>query len=82
MRNATSVASKMTSTGLNTNVADEAVRVMSVEPRTEAIHAAPEETLTSLRFKKMIKNTQVEVGSPTAMIDFAVDDIGRFLLRV
>lgn len=55
MGSTTSTASKMTSIRLNTKLADEAVRLMGVKSRTEAIHTALEEVVAAMRFKKMVK---------------------------
>lgn len=55
MGGATSEAGKATSIRLNTKLADEAVRLMGVKSRTEAIHVALEEVVAARRFKKVIK---------------------------
>jgi Arc/MetJ family transcription regulator len=53
MRGAAAV--KTTSIRLDTKLADEAVRLMKVKSRTEAIHVALEEVVSAMRFKKIVK---------------------------
>lgn len=48
-------AVKTTSIRLNTKLADEAVKLMGVRSRTEAIHEALEEAVELRRFKKLMK---------------------------
>lgn len=48
-------AVKTTSIRLDTKLADEAVRLMKVKSRTEAIHVALEEVVSAMRFKKIVK---------------------------
>lgn len=55
MGTAVSATDKMTSIRLNAKLADEAVSLMGANSRTEAVHAALEEVVTALRFKKMVK---------------------------
>ena len=44
----------MTSIRLDTDLADEAVKVLGVKSRTEAIHAALKEIVALKRFKKLM----------------------------
>ena len=46
---------RMTSIRLDTNLADEAVRVLAVKSRTEAVHVALREIVALKRFKKLMK---------------------------
>jgi Arc/MetJ family transcription regulator len=54
MRTAASRAGTLTSIRLNTKLADEAMRLMEVNSRTEAIHEALEEVVEARRFKKLM----------------------------
>jgi Arc/MetJ family transcription regulator len=49
------MAVTMTSIRLDTNLADEAVKVLGVKSRTEAIHVALQEVVALKRFKKLMK---------------------------
>ncbi|HEV2729233.1 MAG TPA: type II toxin-antitoxin system VapB family antitoxin [Terriglobales bacterium] len=49
------MAVKMTSIRLDTDLADEAVRVLAVKSRTEAVHVALREIVALNRFKKLTK---------------------------
>jgi Arc/MetJ family transcription regulator len=52
-----SMAGTLTSIRLDTKLADEAVRVLGVKSRTEAVHVALKEAVGNKRFKElMIKN--------------------------
>jgi len=51
----TSVATKTTSIRLDTQLADEAVKVLGVKSRTEAVHVALREIVALKRFKKLMK---------------------------
>jgi len=45
----------MTSIRLDTDLADEAVKILGVKSRTEAVHIALKEIVALRRFKKMMK---------------------------
>jgi Arc/MetJ family transcription regulator len=45
----------LTSIRLDTKLADEAVRLMGVKSRTEAVHVALKEIVALKRFKKLMK---------------------------
>ncbi len=45
----------MTSIRLDTHLADEAVKVLGVKSRTEAVHVAPREIVALKRFKDLMK---------------------------
>jgi Arc/MetJ family transcription regulator len=45
----------MTSIRLDTHLADEAVRVLGVKSRTEAVHTALREVVALKRFKKLMR---------------------------
>ena len=45
----------MTSIRLDTQLADEAVRILGVKSRTEAVHTALREVVALWRFKKLMK---------------------------
>ena len=47
----------MTSIRLDTDLADEAVRVLGVKSRTEAIHLALKEVVALKRFKELMTKT-------------------------
>jgi Arc/MetJ family transcription regulator len=49
------MAVKLTSIRLDTKLADEAVRVLGVKSRTEAVHVALKEIIGLKRFKKLMK---------------------------
>ena len=49
------MAVTMTSIRLDTQLADEAVKVLGVKSRTEAVHVALEEIVALKRFKKLMK---------------------------
>jgi len=49
------MAVTMTSIRLNTQLADEAAKVLGVKSRTEAVHVALEEIVALKRFKKLMK---------------------------
>ena len=55
MRGAAPHGIKTTSIRLDTKLADEAVKMMGVKSRTEAIHVALEEVIAAMRFKKIAK---------------------------
>ncbi len=46
----------LTSIRLDTKLADEAVRVLGVKSRTEAVHVALKEIIGLKRFKKLMKD--------------------------
>jgi len=48
------MATTMTSIRLDTQLADEAVKVLGVKSRTEAVHAALKEIVAMQRFKNLI----------------------------
>lgn len=52
------MAGTLTSIRLDTNLADEAVRVLGAKDRTEAIHIALREIIGLKRFKKMMKESE------------------------
>ena len=52
------MAFTMTSIRLDTNLADEAARVLGVKSRTEAIHVALKEIVALKRFKKLMKENR------------------------
>jgi Arc/MetJ family transcription regulator len=49
------MAVTMTSIRLDTQLADEAAKVLGVKSRTEAVHVALEEIVALKRFKKLMK---------------------------
>ncbi len=49
------MAVKLTSIRLDTKLADEAVRVLGVKSRTEAVHVALKEIIGLKRFKALMK---------------------------
>lgn len=49
------MAVTMTSIRLNTQLADEAAKILGVKSRTEAVHVALEEVVALKRFKKLMK---------------------------
>jgi Arc/MetJ family transcription regulator len=49
------MAGTLTSIRLDTKLADEAVRVLGVKTRTEAVHIALKEIIGLKRFKKLMK---------------------------
>jgi len=49
------MAVTMTSIRLDTDLADEAVRVLGVKTRTEAVHMALREIVALQRFKRLMK---------------------------
>lgn len=49
------MATTMTSIRLDTQLADEAVRVLGVKSRTEAVHVALREIVALKRFKNLMK---------------------------
>ena len=49
------MAVTMTSIRLDTELADEAVKVLGVKTRTEAVHAALREIVALNKFKKLLK---------------------------
>jgi Arc/MetJ family transcription regulator len=49
------MAVRITSIRLDTNLADEAVRVLAVKSRTEAVHVALREIVALKRFKNLMK---------------------------
>jgi Arc/MetJ family transcription regulator len=49
------MAVTLTSIRLDTKLADEAVRVLGVKSRTEAVHVALKEIIGLRRFKKLMK---------------------------
>jgi Arc/MetJ family transcription regulator len=51
----TPMAVKLTSIRLDTKLADEAVRVLRVKSRTEAVHMALKEIIGLKRFKALMK---------------------------
>jgi Arc/MetJ family transcription regulator len=51
----TPMAVKLTSIRLDTKLADEAVRVLGVKSRTEAVHVALKEIIGLKRFKALMK---------------------------
>ncbi|HEY3627526.1 MAG TPA: type II toxin-antitoxin system VapB family antitoxin [Terracidiphilus sp.] len=52
------MAGKLTSIRLDTKLADEAVRVLGVKNRTEAVHLALKEIIGLKRFKKLMKENE------------------------
>jgi Arc/MetJ family transcription regulator len=54
MSGETSMAVTMTSIRLDTNLADEAVKILGVKSRTEAIHLALSEILAMKRSKSLL----------------------------
>ncbi len=50
------MAVTLTSIRLDTKLADEAVRVLGVKSRTEAVHVALKEIIGLKRFKKLMKD--------------------------
>ena len=50
------MAGTLTSIRLDTKLADEAVRVLGVKSRTEAVHVALKEIIGLKRFKKLMKD--------------------------
>lgn len=50
------MAGTLTSIRLDTKLADEAVRVLGVKTRTEAVHIALKEIIGLKRFKKLMKD--------------------------
>lgn len=50
------MAATLTSIRLDTKLADEAVRVLGVKSRTEAVHVALKEIIGLRRFKKLMKD--------------------------
>ena len=50
------MAGTLTSIRLDTKLADEAVRVLGVKSRTEAVHIALKEVVALRGFKKLMKN--------------------------
>lgn len=48
------MAAKMTSIRLDTQLADEAVKVLGVKSRTEAVHVALKEIVALKRFKELM----------------------------
>ena len=59
----------LTSIRLDTKLADEAVRVLGVKSRTEAVHVALREILKLKDFKKLMKENGYQPGD--------IDPIGR-----
>ena len=51
------MALTMTSIRLDTNLADEAAKILGVKSRTEAIHVALSEIVALERFKNLMKQT-------------------------
>jgi len=49
------MAVTMTSIRLDTELADEAAKILGVKSRTEAVHVALKEVVALMRFKKMMK---------------------------
>jgi len=49
------MAVTMTSIRLDTELADEAAKILGVKSRTEAVHVALKEVVALKRFKKMMK---------------------------
>ena len=49
------MAVTMTSIRLDTQLADEAARILGVKSRTEAVHTALREIVAQRRFKKLMK---------------------------
>lgn len=49
------MAVTMTSIRLDTQLADEAAKILGVKSRTEAVHVALEEIVALKRFKKLMK---------------------------
>jgi Arc/MetJ family transcription regulator len=49
------MANVITTIRLNTKLADEAVKVLKVKSRTEAVHMALEEIVALRRFKRLMK---------------------------
>lgn len=49
------LAGTLTSIRLDTNLADEAVKVLGVKTRTEAVHVALREIVALKRFKELMK---------------------------
>lgn len=49
------MAGTLTSIRLDTNLADEAVKVLGVRTRTEAVHVALREIVALKRFKELMK---------------------------
>jgi Arc/MetJ family transcription regulator len=49
------MANAITTIRLNTKLADEAVKVLKVKSRTEAVHMALEEIVALRRFKRLMK---------------------------
>jgi len=52
------MAATLTSIRLDTKLADEAVRVLGVKSRTEAVHIALKEIIGLKRFKKLMKENE------------------------
>lgn len=52
------MAGTLTSIRLDTKLADEAVRVLGVKSRTEAVHVALKEIIGLRRFKKLMKENE------------------------
>ena len=54
------MAVTLTSIRLDTKLADEAVRVLGVKSRTEAVHVALKEIIGLKRFKKLMSNMKAK----------------------
>jgi Arc/MetJ family transcription regulator len=52
------MSTAITSIRLNTKLADEAVRVLGVKTRTEAVHLALQEIVQLRSFKKLMKENE------------------------
>ena len=50
------VAATMTSIRLDTDLADEAAKILGVKTRTEAVHVALKEIVALKRFKKLMRH--------------------------
>ena len=58
------MAVTMTSTRLDTDLADEAVRVLKAKSRTDAVHIALREIVALTRFKALMKKNRGKLKFP------------------
>jgi len=58
------MATTMTSIRLDTELADEAVKVLGVKSRTEAVHTALREIVALKRFKDLMKKNAGKLSFP------------------
>ena len=61
-----SMARTLTSIRLDTKLADEAVRLLGVKSRTEAVHVALKEIVALKRFQKLIKKHEGKFTFPAS----------------